>query len=251
MARARQKIRRPRSEDALSVRRIKDLNFGPPGHGKTHFLGTASTDERTAPIAILDYEGGVLDVLEGLPGRDETWFHIPIVNPTDFNEAYDRLLQNDEGFKSVGVDSVTEIHNLFMTLILDGEADKRQDPDAAQQQDWGKARIQLNRLVREFRDLPLHCFFTAHHKDEVDPREGMVKMPALSGKLATEVPGMMSVCAYLALTTTENGGTHRTLLLRNYAKIRTKVRTPWGLEIPDEIDDPTVTDLLDALKYDS
>jgi hypothetical protein len=54
---------------------------------------------------------------------------------------------------------------------------------------------------------------------------------------------------YLALGEDEEGKTQRILLLQNYAKIRTKVRTPWGIEAPDEIVDPTITDILDALNY--
>lgn len=232
---------------STAQRNINALIFGPPGHGKTHFLGTAALDERSAPIALLDFEGGVLDVLQGLPGEGSAWVHIPIHSWEDFNQAYERLRVNDEGFQSCGIDSLSETHIFAVMNILEEEGGKRQDPDAVQQQDWGKALIQLRRLVRYFRDLPMHSFYTAHHKDEVDAREGLVKMVSLAGKAANEIPGLMTLVGYLALSQDEEGHAERVLLLQNYAKIRTKVRTPWGVEAPDEIVDPTVSKVLDVL----
>jgi hypothetical protein len=69
--------------------------------------------------------------------------------------------------------------------------------------------------------------------------------------MAEEVVHLMSVVGYLALGEDDEGETMRTLLLKNYRGFRTKVRTPWDPAIaeavPDEIDNPTVTALLDAL----
>jgi len=228
---------------------IKAIIMGPPGHGKTHLLGTAVFDERTKPIAILDFEGGVLDVLTGLPGEGTDWIRMPVGTWQDFNEAYERIRVNEEGFKAVAIDSLSETHVFAIMTILDEEGGRRQDPDLVQQQDYGKAMVQMRRLTRVFRDLPMHVFYTAHSKDEVDPKEGLVKMVNLSGKLATEIPGMMTVCGYLALTEDDEGHVQRVLLLQNYAKIRTKVRTPWNVVAPDEIVDPSITTLLDALQY--
>lgn len=230
-------------------RHVNGLIFGPPGHGKTHLLGTAALDERTAPLAILDFEGGVLDVLTGLPGEGTDWVRIPIQSWQDFNEAYERLRVNDEGFRSCGIDSLSETHIFAVMNILEEESAARKDPDAVQQQDWGKALIQLRRLVRYFRDLPIHSFFTAHHKEEVDTREGLVKMVSLAGKAAVEIPGLMTFSGYLALTENEEGETQRVLLLQNYPKVRTKIRTPWGVTAPDELEDPTIGKILDILKY--
>jgi hypothetical protein len=58
----------------------------------------------------------------------------------------------------------------------------------------------------------------------------------------------MSLCGYLALSENEEGETERILALQNYAKIRTKVRTPWGVDAPDEIVNPTITSVFDMLQ---
>jgi len=78
-------------------------------------------------------------------------------------------------------------------------------------------------------------------------------LPSLSGQMAEEITGLMSVVGYLAEFEEANDQdvmeTHRTLLLKNFPKFRTKARSPWGVKIPDEIIDPTVTSLLDTLGY--
>src|SRR5436189_5758549 len=91
-------------------RKLKALFFGPPNAGKTRLVGTAALDERSAPVAILDFEGGVMDTLEGLPGEGTDWVHIPLHTwPDDFNNAYERVAQNDEGFRSAAIDSLSEV----------------------------------------------------------------------------------------------------------------------------------------------
>lgn len=248
--------RRPKSAKSAAKtkeKRIKALIFGPPKHGKTRLLGTAVFDKRTCPIAILDFEGGVLEVLDGLPGGPDgpDWYHIPITSWDDFNAAYERLRVNEEGFKACAIDSLSETHIFALLTLLEDPGIKREEKDAdlIQQPDYGKALVQIRRLVRTFRDLPLHVFYTAHHKEDTDTREGLIKTVKLSGQAATEIPGMMSMVGYLALTEDDEGKTQRTLLLQNYAKIRTGVRTGWDVVAPDEIDDPTIGAILDALNY--
>lgn len=235
------------------VRKCKGLIYGPPKHGKTRFLGTAVFDKRTTPIAIGDFDGGVLDVLEGLPGQGKDWVHFPLSSWDDANEFYAEMEENSFGFKALGFDSLSEFHIFTLMARLADQKSKREDKghevDLVQQDDYGIAMVQLRRYVKALIDLPLHIIFTAHSKEEADTREGLVKMPKMAGQLATEIPGMMSLVGYLALFTEDDGSTARSLLLQNYAKVRTGVRTAWDVVAPDEVEDPTMTAVLDALKY--
>lgn len=241
---------RKRNTPDATERRAKGLIYGPPKHGKTHLLGTAAFDERTAPVAALDFEGGMVDVLETMPGWGTDFIHIPIRTWEDFNVAYARVDANDEGFRSTCLDSLSETHIFaLMNLLEDGKPSREKEPDLIQQGDYGVGLVQLRRLVRALRDLPLHVFYTAHHKEDTDRREGLITTVNLAGKAAIEIPGLMTFVGYLALGDNEEGETQRTLLLQNYAKIRTGVRMPWGTEAPDEIEDPTITSILDALNF--
>lgn len=244
----------PRKKKMEKERRCKGLIYGPPKHGKTHLIGTAAFDERTAPCLGLDFEGGMVDVLETMPGWGTDFVHHQVRSWDDFNEGYARLDENDEGFKSFALDSLSETHIFaLMELLEDGRASREANPDLIEQGDYGTGLVQLRRLVRKLRDLPMHGFYTAHHKDDTDMKEGSITVVNLAGKAAVEIPGLMSVVGYLALEDIENEkgepDVRRCLLLQNYTKIRIGVRAPWGTKVPDEIYDPSITSLLDALNY--
>lgn len=224
---------------------LKAMIFGPFGSGKTRFLGTAQLDERTAPALYMDFEGGE----QTLAGLD-----IDVVQVRgwdDFNEVYAELEKGTQ-YKTILLDSLSETHIFALLNILNEQANTR-DPDMLQIQDYGKASIQMRRLIRLFRDLPYHFIATAQDKTDKEARVGNVKKPALPGQMADEAPGLFDVCGYLAISQVDdgNGGLKdvRSLLLKNFAQFRVKVRTPWGQEdkVPDFIDEPTVTSLLDTL----
>lgn len=222
---------------------LKTLIYAPSGHGKTTLLGTAQADSRTSPMLILDFEGG----LQSLAGLDIDTIHIDSWD--GFYDVYDELVKGKHNYKSVAIDSITEVHTFSLLTILAEEGPTRKDDAVLQMQDYGKSTIQMRRLLRAFRDLPLHVFFTALAKETTDPREGTIKVPALGGQLAEEVPAMQDIVAYLALEKKADGqDALRTLLLKNIPRFRCKIRTGWNRDVPDFIDSPTITSLLDALR---
>jgi hypothetical protein len=207
-------------------------------------------DDRIAPMLILDFEGGVLTTLDGLPGKGDRWDVAQVRSWDDYNVQFERCYKNTEGWKSVAIDSISETHKFALFNIIEKEEQRRKNPDLIEQGDYGIAAVQMNRLARNFRDLPMHVFMTAHSKDETDPREGLVKKPSMAGRIADDIPGLMEVVGYLAWTEDEEGAMRRTLLLQNWPKVRVKVRTPWNVEAPDEIFDPTISTILDVLHYE-
>jgi hypothetical protein len=222
---------------------VKALIHSPAGHGKTHFLGTAQEDERTYPMALLNFEGGD----QSLVGLDIDIYDIR--DWKDYDDVY-AMLRNPKAhqYRSVGVDSITETQITGLLNILEFDK-KRADPDQLAQQDWGVILVRMRRVIRHYvKMLPMHVFMTALSKDDVVSRVGQVKTPAVQGAFANELPGILDVVGYLALEETD-GMVKRILLLHDYPKFSVKVRTPWNVEVPAEIEDPTVTRLLDALGY--
>lgn len=221
----------------------KALIHSPPGHGKTRLLGTAQEDPRTFPMAFLNFEAGE----STLAGLDIDVFDIR--DSRDYEDAYKDLRRPDAPYNSVGVDSITETQISTLLEILDKDTVNRSDPDQLAQQDWGLVLVRMRRIVRQYvKSLPMHVFMTALSKDEIVPRVGTVKAPALQGQFASELPGIPDVVGYLALE--EDGDSvKRLLLLHGYPKFSVKVRAPWGTTVPNEIEDPTITKLLDALGF--
>lgn len=224
---------------------LKALIHSPAGHGKTHFLGTAQDDPRTFPMAFLNFEGGE----QTLSGLDIDVFDIR--DSKDYEEVYKDLLKGTTPYKSVGVDSITETQISMLLEILGHDTINRADPDQLAQQDWGIILVRMRRIVRQYvKMLPMHVFMTALSKDDVVARVGTVKAPQVQGAFASELPGVLDVVAYLALTQNEDDETERLLLLHSNPKFSVKARTPWtGPAVPSEIVDPTVTKLLDALGF--
>lgn len=221
----------------------KTLVFSPAGHGKTHFLGTAQEDQRTSPMLLLDFEGGH----ETLAGLDIDI--IEVRDWRDYNEAYELLTDKNTKYKSVGIDSASETHIWALLSRIAEQGPRRKEPDLIELGDYGVASTQLRRLLREFRDLPMHVFFTAGAK-EVDERGvGRIKIPSMAGQMAEEVVHIMSIVGYLAHAVNDEGELERILVLQNTPGFRTKVRAPWGVVAPDEIINPTIPKLLDELDF--
>jgi len=228
-------------QKAESIDDLKALIFGPSGSGKTHLIGTAQEDPRTAPLIVLDFEGGSR-TLQGTGvdiARIKSW--------EDYNEIYEMLLNDpDHGYKTVSIDSISETNTFALFQILENNAENRDDPDLIEIGDYGTASVQLRRLIRHFRDLPMSVIISALPREDIEPRVGTVMKPLLTGRLANEIPGIVDVVGYLAQETVDEV-VQRVLVLQNYPQFRTKVRMPSGVEAPDEIEDPTITKLLDAI----
>lgn len=234
---------------------VKALIMSPAGHGKTTLLGTAQEDERTDPMLLMDFEGGE----EALAGLDIDV--VPIRSWDDYSEVFEALvneepwtmpgsrLKEGEFYKSLGIDSVSETHIWGLLTRIAEKGPSRNDPDLVEQGDYGVVGTQMRRLLREFRDLPMHVLFTSAVKDDEEKGVGKIKVPALSGQMSSEVVHLVSVCCYLAKGEDEEGEELRALLF-NERGYRTKVRTKWKAPCPEPIDNPTITALLDALEVD-
>ena len=238
------------------IQRFKGLIFAPPGHGKTHFLGTAQEDDRTYPMCFLDWESGSetlsgLDIdvfpLHSWKDADEI---IEYLSNGDVVEFKDRTVDFSE-YRSVGVDSVSEWNRFAQLELLRKEGKQRKEPDLLEWKDYNRTSVQMRRTLRRLKDLPLHIFMSAHAQQREEPRLGRVTLPELTGQLAEEIAGLVTVSAYLGLSENEDGETERVLLLHDHARYRVKVRTAWKKTVPTEIYNPDVTELLDVLGYEN
>jgi hypothetical protein len=171
------------------------LIYGHSGVGKTRLAGSAALVPAMCPVLLIDVEGGSFSIRDKYPNVD-------VVRVQDFKEmqqVYDELEKGTSGYKTVILDSLTEMQKFSMYLIMQDlvkkEADR--DPDIPSVREWGKNIEQIRKMVRAFRDLPLNVIFTALVSEERNTRTGLTeKKPYLSGKLAHEVAAFIDIVLY-------------------------------------------------------
>jgi phage nucleotide-binding protein len=174
---------------------INMLVYGDPGAGKTVLAGSADLVPDMRPVIFIDVEGGTFSIRERFPDvkvvRVSAW--------DDMQSVYNALYAGKHEFRTVVLDSLTEIQKFSMYTIMEFTVakDPDRDPDVPSMREWGKNIEQIRKLVRAFRDLPMHTIFTALAKSDKDGKTGAVKTkPSLSGKLADEVAGFVDIVGY-------------------------------------------------------
>ena len=238
--------------------RLNVLVYGQLGVGKTCLLGSAQDCEETSPMLLIDVEGGTLS----LSGTS-----IDIFRPQNFDEiqeVYDFLRFENTEYKSVGIDSLTELQRkLSMGEILgvleeDASYTNLAGHKPPDRYDWLQSGEQMRRFIRAFRDLAylrekdrrIHVFFSALEK--TDENRSIV-CPSLPGALGVEVGASVDVLARLSIqeVQTEDGRTRkvRHLSMReeideNGIRYLGKIRMPKSNSFPTTLINPSASKLI-------
>lgn len=183
---------------------INLLVYGDSGIGKTRLAGSASVVDAMKPVLFIDVEGGTFSLRELYPQVDvvrvQTWL--------DMQGVYDELYKGGHGYKTVVLDSLTEIQKFSMYNIMQDliRVEKDRDPDIPSVREWGKNIEQMRKMVRAFRDLPINTIFTALAQGDRNPKTGVtVTRPQLSGKLGGEVAAFLDFVLYMYVRSTDEG----------------------------------------------
>lgn len=237
----------------LEVEKVKEraplaniLVYGESGTGKTVLAGSADEVPSMRPVLFVDIEGGTTSLRHSYPEvqtvRITTW--------KEMQQVYDELYEGNHGFKTIVLDSLTEIQKFSMYDIMTDLAQKRPDLDSdiPGMREWGKNIEQLRKMVRAYRDLPMHTIFTALPREDKDQKTGVVKSkPSLSGKLADEIAGFVDVVMYYYVKQIGEGSEaefKRLLLTRKTDSQIAKDRS--GL-LPMVIENPTMQGIYDIM----
>jgi AAA domain len=202
---------------------------GESGAGKSYFGGTTP-----GPRLILDAEGGSRFVkankrrrtwnpnTENPPEADGSWdaCFVDVLDWRTFHNAYQWLASGKHGFKSVIVDSITEVQKRLVDDIS--------GIDQPTLQDWGIIGRNLEDMIRKFRDLTRHptapvniVFLALSHLRDKETR------PFLKGQLELALPAFVDVVGFLYTveSQTEANKIERRMLLQPYNQIIAKDRT--------------------------
>jgi hypothetical protein len=129
------------TKDLANMSYVNAIIYGMSGIGKTVLCSTAPS-----PI-ILNAERGLLS----LAGKDIASAEINSLQ--DMQEAFQFLKKGDHEFKSVCIDSISEIAE---KILVEYKQEER-DPRAA----YGRMADEIIAIVRRFKELPMHVFFIA------------------------------------------------------------------------------------------
>lgn len=229
----------------MATRRLTILIHGESGSGKSTLAVTAP-----GPVLILDAESGsdyLDDVVywnpsaEAPPVADGSWRNC-VVNVLDYEtvvRAYEFLASGEHPFKSVVLDSVSEIQQRCIDAIAGA--------DQMKQQQWGELLRTVSGLIRKFRDLKSHptnplwavVFVCMTTKDDGQ------QVPLVQGSLKSFLPYYSDACGWLWSDIDDFGVEHRHLLLGKDPMYVSKERL--GGRLPRVVDDPNLSDMIKVL----
>ena len=237
------------------------LIYGDPGSGKTHLAGTCQDVPTMADVHVFNIDGGIMT----LASRGD--IHATDIHSVDeLEQEMFKIANNDPKYantKTVVIDNITELQTLALEGVTSAEynnrkkKDKNYSVDDVYLEDYGLAGRRLARILRGFRDLPLHVIYIAHKKDKM--RKGTNTLeeskPNLTDKLSTAIMGYMDFVWYLytadEVVGDEASGyfseTHRYLLTQPMNNFAAKTRgAEFAEKIGSVIKDPNMVDIMSA-----
>lgn len=185
-------VARPRRVVDVATPFLNMLVYGAPGVGKT-VLGATGP----GPVLYLDVDRGTISVSR-MPIQLQEQLDIDLNDVyfetirgyADLKAQFETLRQqfsrDPNWYGTIILDNLTELQRVLMLDYIR----KQSDQGLPKQQDWHYILLQMQWVVRNLRSLPCHNLFIAH----VQEKEG-VKSPALSGRIAEELPGYFDIVA--------------------------------------------------------
>lgn len=224
----------PRSFAGLPLQKAGELSFsfnlliyGDAGVGKTHLAGSADAVPAMRKVLHLDCESGANTLKKAWPNVEV----VSINSWKDLEQVYQALFAGAHEYKTVIVDSLTELNDYCIDGVAKEAMLRKPDSfdDVLEIRDWNKVTSRMIRMIRVFRDLPMNTIFVAHMVEEKDPRTSrLLKQPLLSGQLKKKLPAIPDIVLYQYMQEVEEK--QRRLVLTQ--KTDTCVAKARGVEMP-------------------
>lgn len=235
-------LRKPAALAKLNV-----LVFGKSGVGKTALAGTAEDDDRSAPVLVLDTEGGTQTLIKRGARLDIVTLDENIYKRLQSLQGQlDRMVDNDERlpYRTIVLDSITMLGQHLMRDITTAEVPERSH--------WQRYNSQIRAIADWLTgpSFPCHLIVTGHEKEDEDTHTIGI---ALQGGIRQDLAHKFGTVGRMYTTLSPDPKdpkarvTRRRLLVANTATVEAKDRMNPDGTLPSEMESPTVTMLLERL----
>ncbi|MEE9601275.1 MAG: AAA family ATPase, partial [Thermoplasmata archaeon] len=258
------------------LRWLNLLIYGDYGVGKTHLAGTSADVPQMRDVILINAEAGDLT----LSGKEYSFPLIDSIRVNDYAtvaRVYDFLkvhckyrdandtdklrdlearlrgvdakkIKKPRMYRTVLIDSGTEVESYCMNALL-GITDATKMDEEMASAEWGEYKRNLNmvkRMVRNFRDLPMHVIMTCAQRWVQDEAKKFNYHPAMTGQLSDAVQGFMDMVGYYITSgTSEEGKTNRRLYVAPTGRFKAKCRIS-GFK-GTHFDNPVMKDITKAI----
>ena len=169
------------------------------------------------------------------------------------NDLKDRTCQPRE-YRTLIIDSVTEAEAYCMNQLLN-VTDQTSMADPGQAAEWTEFKQNhgmILRMMRSFRDLPMHVLFSFQRGYTQDEMNKRLFMPLMTGKLASRVQGYLDMVGYLITanpTEAKPDIVPRRLYVQPSPTGKFDAKNRFAKFKGSFFDDPTMHKILEAIDY--
>lgn len=230
---------------------VTQVTYGRSGTGKTTYASSWPK-----PMLLLDVKDEGTDSIKDVEGIEvfsiETW--------EDFEKAYWLLKSGEHKFKSVAIDTVTQLQDKAVNQVLADE-----NKSFVSQQMWGQISGMLKSWLMDYRDLAddginVHFIFQdrVHDTDTDDEEEGQID-PVVGPQVIPSIAGMITAAVKVIGNTYISESVERTrdgiareqeyrMRIGPHPYYTTKVRKPKDSPCPSHLANPTYKDIIAIMK---
>lgn len=237
--------------------------YGRAGSGKTTLAGSFP-----GPVLLVDCRDEGTDSVSDVEGMDV----FEVEESEDMDELYWALKSNPRGYKTVIIDTVTQLQQIRVEEASEGKKLKGKaagDWGTMTKQDWGGISSWLKKVITDYRSLDMEVVFLAQDRvfnagEEDEGQDGAIN-PEVGPRLSPSVMSHLCAAVHMVGNTfirervkvkkvngkrVEESVKEYCIRLGPSTSYITKLRKPKSIALPDFLVNPTYEEILEIVTGD-